>query len=126
MQTELRVMIVEDEPLATRRLMKQLTGLPSVEVVAVAQHGREALSILEATRPNVLLLDIEMPGINGFDLLDRLPASVTPAIVFVTAFDSYAVKAFAVRAVDFVLKPVVRERLEAALEQARRDIATRS
>jgi DNA-binding LytR/AlgR family response regulator len=126
MQTELRVMIVEDEPLATRRLVRLLKNLASVEVVAVAQHGREALSIMEATRPNLLLLDIQMPGIDGFDLLERMPPSLTPAVVFVTAFDRYALKAFAVRAVDYVLKPVVQQRLEAALEQARRDIASRT
>ena len=103
-----------------------MKNLASVEVVAVAQHGREALGIMEATRPNLLLLDIQMPGIDGFDLLERMPPSLTPAVVFVTAFDRYALKAFAVRAVDYVLKPVVQQRLEAALEQARRDIASRN
>jgi two-component system response regulator AlgR len=126
MRTELRVMIVEDEPLAARRLARLLQGMASVEVVAVAHLAREALGMMEATRPNLLLLDIEMPGMSGFDLLESLPPPLSPAVVFVTAFDSYALRAFSVRAVDYVLKPVVRERLEAALDQARRDIATRN
>ncbi len=123
MRTELRAMIVDDEPLAARRLVRLLKPLASVEVVAVAQHGREALGMIEAARPNLLLLDIQMPGIDGFDLLEKMPPSVAPAIVFVTAFDSYAVRAFSVHAADYLLKPVVRERLEAALEQARLTIA---
>ena len=125
MQPALRVMIVEDEPLATRRLVRLLKEQDGYEIVAAAENGREALEIIGAARPDILLLDVEMPGINGFDLLRDLPDGMRPAVVFVTAFDSYAVKAFDARAVDFVLKPVVPERLAAALEQARRDLASR-
>lgn len=125
MKPALRVMIVEDEPLATRRLVRLLREEEGCEVVAAAENGREALEIIGAVRPDLLLLDVEMPGINGFDLLRALPEGMRPAVVFVTAFDSYAVKAFDARAVDFVLKPVVAERLSAALEQARRDLASR-
>lgn len=125
MLTRLRVMIVEDEPLATRRLVRLLKPLPEIEIVALAENGRRALELIEAARPNLLLLDIEMPGLNGFDLLERLPAGAAPAVVFVTAFDGYALKAFRVRAADFLLKPVVPDQLEAALAQARRDLASR-
>jgi two-component system, LytTR family, response regulator len=125
MRTKLRVMIVDDEPLARRRLEKILKVQPDVKVVAVARHGREALDTIEAARPNLLLLDVRMPGIDGFDLLENIPASITPAVVFVTAFDSYALQAFSVHAVDYVLKPVAPERLGVALDQARRDIASR-
>jgi two-component system LytT family response regulator/two-component system response regulator AlgR len=118
-------MIVEDEPLATRRLVRLLRDMADVDIVSVAENGRAALDLIEAARPNLLLLDIEMPGLDGFELLERMPASVTPAIVFVTAFDRYAYKAFGVRAVDFVLKPVVAERLAAGLANARRDLETR-
>ncbi len=125
MRIKLRALIVDDEPLARRRLEKILKDQPDVKVVAVARHGREALDTIEAARPNLLLLDVRMPGMDGFDLLEHIPASVTPAVVFVTAFDSYALQAYSVRAVDYVLKPVVPERLAAALDQARRDIASR-
>jgi two-component system LytT family response regulator/two-component system response regulator AlgR len=123
--TELRVMIVEDEPVATRRLVRLLRECPAVEVVALVEHGRAALELIHATRPNLLLLDIEMPGIGGFELLERMPASLAPAIVFVTAFDKHACRAFDVRVVDFVLKPVIPDRLSAALANARRDLETR-
>ena len=123
--TGLRVMIVEDEPLATRRLVKLLKDLPGVDIVALAENGRTALEAIEAVRPNLLLLDIEMPGLNGFELLERMPPSLAPAVIFVTAFDSYAYKAFGVRAVDYVLKPIVPERLEAALANARHNLDTR-
>lgn len=125
MQRRSKVMIVEDEPLATRRLIRMIKEEPDFEIVAAAENGREALETIAAARPDILLLDIEMPGLNGFDVLARLPEGVAPAIVFVTAFDAYAVKAFEARAVDFVLKPVVAERLRAALHQARRDLASR-
>ncbi|HEY0625732.1 MAG TPA: LytTR family DNA-binding domain-containing protein [Allosphingosinicella sp.] len=125
MQRRLRIMIVEDEPLATRRLLRLIKEEPDFEVAGVAENGRQALEAIGAVRPDILLLDIEMPGINGFDLLGHLPDNVSPAVIFVTAFDAYAVKAFEARAVDFVMKPVVAERLHAALAQARRDISTR-
>jgi two-component system LytT family response regulator len=126
MAIELRVMVVEDEPLATRRLVKALTGLPSVEVVGVAENGRVALETIALVRPNVLLLDIEMPGLGGFELLEQLPPSIAPVVIFVTAFNRYAARAFTIRAADFVLKPVVPERLHAALEQARAHLEARS
>jgi two-component system, LytTR family, response regulator len=122
--TNLRVMIVEDEPLAVRRLAGLLKGNAAVEIVALAENARTALELIQAARPNLLLLDIEMPGMNGFELLEHLPADIAPAIIFVTAFDSYACKAFGL-AVDFVLKPVAPERLAAALARARRDLETR-
>jgi DNA-binding LytR/AlgR family response regulator len=125
MPTQLRVMIVEDEPLAVRRLTRLLKPLPAVEIVAIAENGRSALEMIGGSRPNLLLLDVEMPGLNGFELLERLPPASAPAIVFVTAFDGYACRAFGVRAVDFVLKPVATERLEVALANARRDLDTR-
>lgn len=126
MAIDLRVMVVEDEPLATRRLVKALAGLPSVEVVGVAENGRVALESIALIRPNVLLLDIEMPGLGGFELLEQLPQSIAPVVIFVTAFDRYAARAFTIRAADFVLKPVVAERLRAALDQARAHLEARS
>lgn len=125
MPTKLRVMVVEDEPVAARRLLRLLKDCPAVEIVALVENGRAALELIHAARPNLLLLDIEMPGVDGFELLERMPASLAPAIVFVTAFDKHAARAFGVRAVDFLLKPVLAERLAAALANARRDLEAR-
>ncbi|HEX8535570.1 MAG TPA: LytTR family DNA-binding domain-containing protein [Allosphingosinicella sp.] len=118
-------MIVEDEPLAARRLIRLLAGIADAEIVAVVENGQAALANVETARPNLMLLDIEMPELDGFELLEKLPAGIAPAIVFVTAFDSYAHRAFDVRAVDFVLKPVAAERLASAIRNARRDLETR-
>ena len=125
MQRFLRTMVVEDEPLAPRRLLRLIKDEPGFEVVAAAENGRQALATIGTVRPDILLLDIEMPGLNGFDLLADMPDGLSPAVIFVTAFDSYAVKAFETRAVDFVMKPVVPERLRRALAQARHDLSTR-
>lgn len=124
--TQLRAVIVEDEPLAQRRLTKLLNRIPAVQIVGLAEQGHDALEVIAAARPNLLLLDVEMPEITGFDLLERMSSELKPAVIFVTAFDGYAFKAFAVRAADYVLKPVEQKRLEQALDQARHDIDTRN
>lgn len=118
----MRVLIVDDEPLARRRLVQLLADLPGVEIAGQAESGREALKLAALLRPDVLLLDIEMPAVDGFAVLKGLPQGAAPAIIFVTAFQDHAVKAFELRATDFVVKPVTGERLAAALDQARRDI----
>jgi two-component system response regulator AlgR len=121
----MRVLIVDDEPLARRRLVQLLAAAPGVEVVGAADGGREALRLVELLRPDLLLLDIEMPAIDGFAVLKALPKNNAPAIIFVTAFQDHAVKAFELRATDFVVKPVTAERLAGALEQARTDLQAR-
>jgi two-component system, LytTR family, response regulator len=121
----MRVLIVDDEPLARRRLVQLLAGRADVEVVGQAEGGREALSLVELLRPDVLLLDIEMPGVDGFDVLRELRPGPAPAIVFVTAYQDHAVRAFELRATDFVVKPVRGERLLQALDQARSDLEAR-
>ncbi|WP_308238030.1 LytTR family DNA-binding domain-containing protein [Phenylobacterium sp. J426] len=121
----LRLLIVDDEPLARRRIVQMLGGRSDVEIAGEADGGREALRLLETLRPDVLLLDVEMPGVDGFAVLKALPPGVTPAIVFVTAFQDHAVKAFELRATDFVVKPVARARLAAALDQARQTVEGR-
>lgn len=121
----MRVLIVDDEPLARRRLMQLLAAIPEIEVVGEAGSGREALKRVELLRPDVLLLDIEMPAVDGFAVLKALPPERAPAIVFVTAFQDHAVKAFELRASDFVVKPVAGERLARALDQARSDLEGR-
>ena len=121
----LRVLIVDDEPLARRRLLQLLTGSPEIRVVGEAGGGREALTLIDQLRPDVLLLDIEMPAVDGFAVVKALPAKEAPAIIFVTAFQDHAVKAFELRATDFVVKPVSEDRLRAALDQARADLEAR-
>lgn len=121
----MRVLIVDDEPLARRRLVQLLAGRPDVEIVGEAGGGREALELVELLRPDVLLLDIEMPAVDGFAVLKALQKGNAPAIVFVTAFQDHAVKAFELRATDFVVKPVGVDRLAAALDQARSDLDAR-
>jgi two-component system LytT family response regulator/two-component system response regulator AlgR len=124
-KSRLRVLIVDDEPLARRRLVQMLAVHPDVEIAGQADGGREALRLMEELRPDVLLLDIEMPGVDGFSVVSELPAGAATAIVFVTAFQDHAVKAFELRATDFVVKPVGRDRLAAALDQARHTLRAR-
>jgi two-component system, LytTR family, response regulator AlgR len=116
----LSVLVVDDEPLAIERLQLLLARLPGVTLAGTGADGEAAIRLAEALSPDVVLLDIAMPGMDGIDVaraLARLPRS--PVVVFVTAFDSFAVAAFDVDAVDYLMKPVDRERLERALGRAR-------
>jgi two-component system LytT family response regulator/two-component system response regulator AlgR len=121
----MRVLIVDDEPLARRRLVQLLATRKDVEIVGEAGGGREALKLVELLRPDVLLLDIEMPVVDGFAVVKDLPQDSPPAIIFVTAFQDHAVKAFELRATDFVVKPVRGDRLAKAIEQAGSDLDAR-
>ena len=121
----MRVLIVDDEPLARRRLVQLLAARPDVEIVGEAESGREALELVELLRPEVLLLDIEMPTVDGFAVLKALPHGSPPIVIFVTAYQDHAVKAFELRATDFVVKPVRADRLAGALDQARSDLEAR-
>ncbi|URD62258.1 LytTR family DNA-binding domain-containing protein [Sphingomonas sp. KRR8] len=116
----LRVLVVDDEPLATERLQLLLARCDGVDLVGTASDGEGAVRMSEALAPDLLLLDIAMPGLDGIDvaraLAERRPA---PAVVFVTAFDQFAVAAFEVEAVDYLMKPVDPARLERALDRAR-------
>lgn len=115
----MRVVIADDEPLALELLDKLLAEHESLEVVARARSGREARSAIRDLKPDLALLDIEMPRISGFQVVQSLQADDhMPLVIFVTAFDSYAVKAFEVNAVDYVLKPLERDRFARAIERA--------
>ncbi len=116
----LRVMAVDDEPLAVERLQLLLAKLPGVSVVGTANDGEAALRIAEAVTPDVVLLDIAMPGMNGIDVARALSDSAagTP-VVFITAFDNFAVAAFDVAAIDYLMKPVQSDRLARALDRVR-------
>ncbi|TMJ17298.1 MAG: response regulator transcription factor [Alphaproteobacteria bacterium] len=120
----LRVMVVDDEPLAVERLQLLLARCEGVSLVGTANDGEGALRIAEAVTPDVVLLDIAMPGMDGIDVARALSESdVDPAVVFVTAFDNFAVAAFDVAAIDYLMKPVDPERLERAIERVRGHLA---
>lgn len=119
----MRVFIVDDEPLARRGLQLRLNRYPDVEVVAEASNGREVLSTISVLRPDLMFLDVQMPGIDGFGLLRKIPPSKMPLIVFVTAYSKYAVDAFAAQALDYLVKPIVGARLTQAIERARLRLA---
>jgi DNA-binding LytR/AlgR family response regulator len=121
MEVPLRVLIVDDEPLARSRLRRLLGDVGGVDVVGEAGSAAQARQLVALATPDLLLLDIQMPGEDGFALLRSLDPR--PAVVFVTAFDHYAVRAFEENAVDYLLKPFRRERLAVALARARQDMA---
>ena len=117
MADALRVMVVDDEPLAVERLQLLLARGEGASVVGTANDGEAALRIAEAVTPDLVLLDIAMPGMDGIDVARALSESaIDPAVVFVTAFDNFAVAAFDVAAIDYLMKPVQPDRLERALE----------
>lgn len=115
----LRVIAVDDVPLALKRLRIICGEIEDIVLVGCAAGCSEALDLVARTSPDVMLLDIRMRDGTGFDLLDRLPDDIVPAVIFVTAFDTYATRAFEVRAVDYVLKPVDLPRLRLAFDRAR-------
>lgn len=117
--TGLRALIVDDEPPARKALRSMLERESDVELVGECENGIQALDAIRARTPDLVFLDIEMPGLNGFELLEQLPAECSPIVVFVTAFSDYAVEAFRVRAVDYLLKPFDGERLRETLDRVR-------
>ena len=122
----IRAIIVDDEPLARRGLEMRLRAFKDFEIVAQCANGREAVEAVAAHAPDLMFLDIEMPGIDGFEVLRRVPQTSMPMVVFVTAFDRYAIDAFDAHALDYLLKPLVDERLERTLEHVREQFAQRN
>jgi two-component system LytT family response regulator len=122
----LRVAIVDDEPLARDCMRLALRGAPDVAVVAECANGVEAVTAIGEQAPDVVFLDVQMPGLDGFGVIDRVGADAMPLVVFVTAFDAHAIRAFEVHAMDYVLKPFADERFLAALERARSAVQERT
>jgi len=118
----IRTLLVDDEPLARERLRGLLAGEPEVEVVGECGDGCQAVRAIEELRPDLVFLDVQVPNLDGFRILESVGGDRVPAVVFVTAYDQYALRAFDVRAVDYVLKPFGRERLQRALERVRAQI----
>lgn len=115
----LRVLLVDDEPMARARLRRMLGAEHGVHILGECSNGEEAAAALSSMKPDVVFLDIQMPGMDGFGTLHRASAACRPHVVFVTAFAEHAVDAFEHGAVDYLLKPYSRERLRIALERAR-------
>ncbi len=123
---KITTLIVDDEALSRRGIELRLQAAPDFEIVGQCANGREALATITAHKPDVVFLDIQMPGMSGFEVVARLPQESLPAIVFVTAYDQYAIRAFEARAVDYVLKPIDEERFNTALDRVRHQIRSKT
>src|SRR5215210_6365459 len=125
MLTKIRTLIVEDEPLARRNLRLLLEKDPQIEILDDCRNGREAVKAINTLSPDLIFLDIQMPAMDGFDVLERVGPAHINAIIFVTAFDQYALKAFDVHALDYLLKPFDDERFAHAMKRAKSQIEAR-
>ncbi len=122
---KIRALIVDDEPIARRNIRALLSGDPDVMVVGEAGSGARAVKLIQAGPPDLLFLDVQMPEMSGFDVLKQIDPGQIPAIIFVTAYDQYALRAFEVHALDYLLKPFDDERFSAALRRAKAQIEQR-
>lgn len=116
---DLRTVIVDDEPLALELMRSLLTRIDGIDIVGEARNGRHAIAAVEELEPDLLFLDIHMPGLDGFDVVKALQSDTMPLVVFATAYEQYALDAFEVHAVDYILKPFDERRLKAAVDKAR-------
>lgn len=121
----MNALIVDDEPLARDGLRMLLREDAKVSHVFEAKNGREAVDVIRNEQPNIVFLDVQMPEMDGFDVLKEVGVDTIPAVVFVTAHDRYAIRAFEINAIDYLLKPVARERFEQALHRARSRVSAR-
>ncbi|MEQ8178228.1 MAG: LytTR family DNA-binding domain-containing protein [Amphiplicatus sp.] len=127
METEkIRVLIVDDEPLALRGLKLRLAEFPEIEIVGEATNGREAVKAIKQHLPDLVFLDIQMPGLDGFGVVRAMIGAPAPLFVFVTAYDKYAIDAFEANALDYLVKPVDEERLKDAIHRAREAMKSRA
>ncbi len=122
MSNKIRVLVVDDEPLARRGIRQLLDSETDFEIVGECKNGREAVSALEKLSPELIFLDIQMPLLDGFSFIEKVGAQNLPEIVFVTAYDEYAIRAFEINALDYLLKPVDLERFQKTLERVREQI----
>lgn len=123
----IRAVIVDDEPLARRRIRNLLGGTPEIEIVAECANGRDAIDVIDSpaaadSAPDLLFLDIQMPEVDGFDVLQAIGVGRVAAVIFVTAYDQFALRAFEAQALDYLLKPFDDERFGAAMQRARERI----
>jgi len=121
-----RTIIVDDEVLSRRGIEIRARELPDFEIVAQCANGREACAAIRQHQPDLMFLDIQMPGMSGFEVLAQLPQESLPLVVFVTAYDQYAIQAFEARAIDYLLKPIDEARFNAALARVREHLRSHS
>lgn len=122
---KIRTLIVDDEALARGRVRKLLAQEPDIEVAGECGSGPEAIEFIRTQRPDLVFLDVQMPEVSGFDVLRALAPEELPAVIFVTAHDQHAIEAFEVHALDYLLKPFKRARLQEAVRRAARHLAAR-
>jgi two-component system, LytTR family, response regulator len=125
MTAKISTIIVDDEALARRGLELRLRDAPDFEIVAQCANSRDALPAIRTHMPDLVLLDIQMPGLSGFELLAQIPSESLPLVVFITAYDQYAIRAFEARAVDYLLKPIDDERFYETLDKVRGHMRSR-
>jgi two-component system LytT family response regulator len=123
---KIRALIVDDEPLARRRIHKLVSADPEIDLVGDCANGREAIAAIHGQKPDLVFLDVQMPEISGFEVLEALEAEAQPLVIFVTAHDRYALRALEVHAFDYLLKPFDKTRFEKTLQQAKERIRTES
>lgn len=122
---KMRALVVDDMQLARDRLLRHLRAEEDIEVIGECAGGREAIAAIRDLRPDLLFLDVQMPEVDGFQVLEAVGTAAVPVVIFVTAYDQFALRAFEVSAVDYLLKPYTAERLAAALARARQQLASR-
>lgn len=122
---QLRVLIADDEPLARQRLEDLADAEPGADVVGLAEDGRQAVSMIKELNPDLVFLDVQMPGLTGMEVVRKVGIDNMPPVIFVTAYDQYAIKAFDVAALDYLLKPFDDERFHQAFERARETLELR-
>ena len=122
---KIRALIVDDEALARERIRKLLAREPGLEIAGECSNGPDAIAFIRDQRPDLVFLDVQMPEVNGFDVLRALPAELWPAVIFVTAHDQHALAAFEVHALDYLLKPFTQARLLAAVQRVREHLQAR-
>jgi two-component system LytT family response regulator len=119
---KIKTLIVDDEPLARERLANLLGPIEDIDIVGQCRDGEETVTAIHDTTPDLVFLDIQMPNMSGFDVIDAVGAEAMPLVIFVTAYDQHALRAFQVRALDYLLKPFDRERFNEALQRARKQL----
>ncbi len=122
---KIRTLIVDDEPLGRERIRTLLSDDPEIEVVGECSDGQQAITAIEQSHPDLVYLDVQMPEMDGFAVLGAIAGERMPAVIFVTAYDRYAVQAFEVHALDYLLKSFDRDRFQAALQRARTKFGSR-
>ncbi|MBI2427980.1 MAG: response regulator transcription factor [Ignavibacteriales bacterium] len=120
----IRAIIVDDEPLAREKVQLFAQSIPDLQIVDVCSNGHEALTSLKKTKPDLVFLDIQMPELTGFDILEKIKKEKLPGIIFITAYDEFALRAFEFHALDYLLKPFDRERFEKAVERAKEIVSS--